>query len=45
VVLGYVQKSEDIENAVVTSEDYTSNPKWKDIGKVSSGPATRRGLR
>ena len=32
-----------IENAVVTSEDYTAI-KIKDIGKVSLGPATRRGL-
>ncbi|GAA4956394.1 efflux RND transporter permease subunit [Algibacter agarivorans] len=41
--LGYVMSIEDIENAVVTSEDYTSI-KIKDIGKVSFGPATRRGL-
>ncbi|AUC81463.1 efflux RND transporter permease subunit [Lacinutrix sp. Bg11-31] len=41
--LGYVKSIEDIENAVVTSEDYTSI-KIKDIGKVSIGPATRRGL-
>ncbi|SFZ93076.1 Cu(I)/Ag(I) efflux system membrane protein CusA/SilA [Flaviramulus basaltis] len=41
--LGYVKSVEDIENAVVNSEDYTSI-KIKDIGKVSLGPATRRGI-
>ncbi|QQX77022.1 MULTISPECIES: efflux RND transporter permease subunit [Aequorivita] len=41
--LGYVKSIEDIENAVVTSENYTSI-KIKDIGKVSIGPATRRGI-
>mgnify|MGYP005990889349 CR=1 FL=1 len=41
--LGYVKSISDIENAVVTSEDFTSI-KIKDIGKVSLGPATRRGL-
>ncbi|WP_044402965.1 efflux RND transporter permease subunit [Lacinutrix sp. Hel_I_90] len=41
--LGYVKSIEDIENAVVTSEDYTSI-KIKDIGKVSLGPAARRGI-
>ncbi|MCK8480957.1 efflux RND transporter permease subunit [Psychroserpens algicola] len=41
--LGYVKSVEDIENAVVTSENFTSI-KIKDIGKVSLGPATRRGL-
>ena len=41
--LGYVKSVEDIENAVVTSEDFTSI-KIKDIGKVALGPATRRGL-
>jgi len=41
--LGYVKSVEDIENAVVTSEDFTAI-KIKDIGKVSLGPATRRGL-
>jgi Cu(I)/Ag(I) efflux system membrane protein CusA/SilA len=41
--LGYVKSISDIENAVVTSEDYTSI-KIKDIGKVSLGPAARRGL-
>ncbi|MCD2259581.1 efflux RND transporter permease subunit [Psychroserpens luteolus] len=41
--LGYVKSIADIENAVVTSEDYTAI-RIKDIGKVSLGPATRRGL-
>ena len=41
--LGYVKSIADIENAVVTSEDYTSI-KIKDIGNVSLGPATRRGI-
>jgi len=41
--LGYVKSISDIENAVVTSEDYTSI-RIKDIGKVSLGPTTRRGL-
>ncbi|PTL99630.1 MAG: cation transporter, partial [Bacteroidetes bacterium] len=41
--LGYVKSITDIENAVVTSEDYTSI-RIKDIGKVSLGPATRRGI-
>jgi Cu(I)/Ag(I) efflux system membrane protein CusA/SilA len=41
--LGYVKSVEDIENAVVISEDFTSI-KIKDIGKVSLGPATRRGV-
>ena len=41
--LGYVKSISDIENAVVTSEDFTSI-KIKDIGKVSLGPATRRGV-
>ncbi|RPD97659.1 cation transporter [Aureibaculum marinum] len=41
--LGYVKSVSDIENAVVTSEDYTAI-KIKDIGKVSLGPATRRGM-
>jgi len=41
--LGYVKSISDIENAVVASEDYTSI-KIKDIGKVSLGPATRRGI-
>ena len=41
--LGYVKSISDIEDAVVTSENFTSI-KIKDIGKVSLGPATRRGL-
>jgi Cu(I)/Ag(I) efflux system membrane protein CusA/SilA len=41
--LGYVKSISDIENAVVVSEDYTSI-RIKDIGKVSLGPATRRGI-
>lgn len=41
--LGYVKSISDIENAVVASEDYTAI-KIKDIGKVSLGPAARRGI-
>ena len=41
--LGYVKSISDLENAVVTSEDYTSI-KIKDIGKVSLGPGARRGI-
>ncbi|XCF07843.1 efflux RND transporter permease subunit [Tamlana crocina] len=41
--LGYVKSIADIENAVVTSEDYTSI-KIKDVANVSLGPATRRGI-
>ena len=41
--LGYVKSIADIENAIVDSENFTSI-KIKDIGKVSLGPATRRGL-
>jgi len=41
--LGYVKSIEDIENAVVTSEDLTSIL-IKDIAKVSLGPAERRGI-
>jgi len=41
--LGYIRSIVDIENAVVTSEDYTSI-RIKDIGKVSLGPETRRGI-
>ncbi|WP_111309772.1 efflux RND transporter permease subunit [Confluentibacter sediminis] len=41
--LGYVKSVADIENAVVTSENYTSI-KISDISKVSLGPATRRGI-
>lgn len=41
--LGYVKSIADIENAVVTSEDYTAI-RIKDIAKVSLGPAARRGI-
>jgi Cu(I)/Ag(I) efflux system membrane protein CusA/SilA len=41
--LGYVKSIADIENAVVTSEDYTAI-KIKDIAKVSLGPVARRGI-
>lgn len=41
--LGYVKSILDIENTVVTSEDYTAI-RIKDIGKVSLGPETRRGI-
>ncbi len=41
--LGYVKSIEDIENAVVTSENFTSI-RIKDVGKVHLGPATRRGI-
>ena len=41
--LGYVKSISDIENAVITSEDFTAI-KIKDIGKVSLGPAARRGI-
>ena len=41
--LGYIKSIGDIENAVVASEDFTAI-KIKDIGKVSLGPATRRGM-
>lgn len=41
--LGYVKSIADIENAVVTSEDYTSI-KVQDVANVSLGPAPRRGI-
>ncbi len=41
--LGYVESVADIENAVVTSENYTSI-RIKDIANVSLGPAARRGI-
>lgn len=41
--LGYIKSISDLENAVVTSEDFTSIH-IKDIASVSHGPATRRGL-
>ncbi|WP_394749905.1 efflux RND transporter permease subunit [Spongiimicrobium salis] len=41
--LGYVKSIEDIENTVVTSENFTSI-RIKDIAKVSLGPKERRGI-
>lgn len=41
--LGYVKSIEDIENAVVTSEEYTPI-KIKDVANVHLGPAPRRGI-
>ncbi|UKM66135.1 efflux RND transporter permease subunit [Flavobacteriaceae bacterium GSB9] len=41
--LGYIKSIADIENAVVTSKDFTAI-KIKDIAKVSLGPAARRGI-
>ncbi|WP_341222157.1 efflux RND transporter permease subunit [Polaribacter atrinae] len=41
--LGYVKSIEDIQNAVVTSKDFTAI-KIKDIAKVTLGPAARRGI-
>ncbi len=41
--LGYVKSVEDIENAVVTSENFTSI-RIKDVGNVHLGPAPRRGI-
>ena len=41
--LGYIKSISDIENAVVVSKDYRSI-RIKDIGKVSLGPAGRRGI-
>ncbi|MGB6152924.1 MAG: efflux RND transporter permease subunit, partial [Pricia sp.] len=41
--LGYVKSIEDIENAVVISENFTSI-RIKDVGNVHLGPATRRGI-
>ncbi len=41
--LGYVKSIADIENAVVTSENYTSI-RIKDIANVTLGPSTRRGI-
>ncbi len=41
--LGFVKSVADIENTVVTSEDYTPI-KIKDIAKVNLGPTSRRGL-
>jgi Cu(I)/Ag(I) efflux system membrane protein CusA/SilA len=41
--LGYIKSIADIEDAVVTSENYTSI-RIKDIANVSLGPAPRRGI-
>ncbi|NOR27259.1 MAG: cation transporter, partial [Lutibacter sp.] len=41
--LGYIKSVEDIENAVVTSKNFTSIL-IKDIAKVTLGPAERRGI-
>ncbi len=41
--LGYIKSIADIENAVVSSNDFTSI-RIKDIAKVSLGPAARRGI-
>ena len=41
--LGYIKSVADIEDAVVTSEEYTSI-RIKDIANVNLGPAPRRGI-
>ena len=41
--LGYVKSISDLENAVVSSENFTSL-RIKDIANVTLGPATRRGI-
>ncbi len=41
--LGYITSISDIENAVITSEEYTSI-RIKDIAKVMLGPQARRGI-
>src|SRR6056297_1369870 len=41
--LGYVKAIEDLENAVVSSENFTSL-RIKDVANVTLGPATRRGI-
>lgn len=41
--LGYVKSLSDLENAVVTSSDFTSI-RIGDIARVAHGPATRRGI-
>ncbi len=41
--LGYVKSIEDLENAVVDSENFTSI-RIKDVANVHLGPATRRGI-
>lgn len=41
--LGYIKSIQDIEEAVVSSEEFTSI-RIKDIANVSLGPVTRRGI-
>lgn len=41
--LGYVKTIADLENAVVSSENFTAL-RIKDVANVSLGPATRRGI-
>ncbi|CAM1374696.1 efflux RND transporter permease subunit [Tenacibaculum xiamenense] len=41
--LGYIKSISDIENAVITSEEFTSI-RIKDIAKVALGAKTRRGI-
>lgn len=41
--LGYIKSIQDIEEAVVSSEEFTAI-RIKDIANVSLGPATRRGI-
>ncbi len=41
--LGYVKTIADLENAVVTSENFTTL-RIKDVANISFGPATRRGI-
>ena len=41
--LGYVKTIDDLENAVVSSENFTAL-RIKDVAKVTLGPATRRGI-
>ncbi len=41
--LGYIKRLEDIENTVITAEDFTSI-RVKDIANVTLGPAPRRGM-
>ncbi len=41
--LGYVKTIADLENAVVSSENFTSL-RIKDVANVTLGPATRRGI-
>ncbi|WP_103068190.1 efflux RND transporter permease subunit [Aquimarina sediminis] len=41
--LGYIKSIADIQNAVISSEEFTSI-RIKDVAKVNLGPATRRGI-